>query len=165
MKQGQVHFKAINLGLDELCHPAGRGVLCELLHQAVHETLKSPKQCLKTHLFPGEGIDDLLKVSKGSFEGLMPFVQLGLSSGDVALLPTRACKFERMVRDLRDFESLVKVMGSHFNPTRNILVKRKLFSSRRKEIDEFNKDYIATLRKQAQKCKFGSTLEERLRDQ
>ncbi|UYV60624.1 K02A2.6-like [Cordylochernes scorpioides] len=65
----------------------------------------------------------------------------------------------------KDFESLVKIMGSHFNPTRNIIVERKLFSSRRQGINESIKDYIATLRKQAQKCEFGSTLEERLRDQ
>nr|XP_054759433.1 uncharacterized protein LOC129265467 [Lytechinus pictus] len=63
-----------------------------------------------------------------------------------------------------EFKELVKLMTDHRDPKPSVIVQRFKFNSRSRRPDESLSTYIAELRRLANECKFGTILEEMLRD-
>ncbi|UYV61178.1 K02A2.6-like [Cordylochernes scorpioides] len=59
---------------------------------------------------------------------------------------------------------LVSKLKNHFNPTPSAIVERSKFSNRARRPGEKISIYIAELKKMAEYCKFGSTIDEAIRD-
>ncbi|UYV78194.1 K02A2.6-like [Cordylochernes scorpioides] len=59
---------------------------------------------------------------------------------------------------------LVSKLKNHFNPTPSAIVERSKFSNRARRPGEKISTYIAELKKMAEYCKFGSTIDEAIRD-
>ncbi|UYV76203.1 K02A2.6-like [Cordylochernes scorpioides] len=59
---------------------------------------------------------------------------------------------------------LVRKLKNHFNPTPSAIVERSKFSNRARRPGEKISIYIAELKKMAEYCKFGSTIDEAIRD-
>ncbi|UYV66064.1 K02A2.6-like [Cordylochernes scorpioides] len=59
---------------------------------------------------------------------------------------------------------LVSKLKNHFNPTSSAIVERSKFSNRARRPGEKISIYIAELKKMAEYCKFGSTIDEAIRD-
>ncbi|UYV63124.1 K02A2.6-like [Cordylochernes scorpioides] len=59
---------------------------------------------------------------------------------------------------------LVSKLKKHFNPTPSAIVERSKFSNRARRPGEKISIYIAELKKMAEYCKFGSTIDEAIRD-
>ena len=64
----------------------------------------------------------------------------------------------------RTFAQLVELVEHHRNPKPSVIVRRYNFNSRMKQPGESIADYTAELRKIAEDCAFGETLEDMLRD-
>ena len=62
------------------------------------------------------------------------------------------------------FEGLVKILREHFNPTASVTVQRFKFHTRSRQPGESVGDFISELRKLAEDCNFGPTLDDMLRD-
>uniref|UniRef100_A0A803JUZ6 Gypsy retrotransposon integrase-like protein 1 n=1 Tax=Xenopus tropicalis TaxID=8364 RepID=A0A803JUZ6_XENTR len=62
------------------------------------------------------------------------------------------------------FEEIIKQLKNHFAPTISETVKRFHFNRRSQQLDESIAAYIAELRRLAESCNFGSSLESLLRD-
>ena len=64
----------------------------------------------------------------------------------------------------RSFSELVELVERHRNPKPSVIVRRYNFNTRMKQPGESVADYTAELRKIAEHCSFGNTLEDMLRD-
>ena len=64
-----------------------------------------------------------------------------------------------------DFDVVLKKFDEYFQPRKNVLRLRKLFSKRVQEVGESVENYSRALYVMAADCEFGSTKEERIRDQ
>ena len=64
-----------------------------------------------------------------------------------------------------EFEALVKLMQGHLEPKPSEIAERYKFRHKKQETQESIAEYVANLKKLAKGCKFGTTLEENLRDQ
>ena len=62
------------------------------------------------------------------------------------------------------FKELVAKMKDHREPKPSVIVQRYQFNSRQRAPSETVAEYIAALRKLAEHCNFGETLDEMLRD-
>ena len=72
------------------------------------------------------------------------------------VLPTPLTEFS--------FKELVAKMKAHREPKPSVIVQRYQFNSRQREKSETVAEYVAALRKLAEHCNFGETLDEMLRD-
>ena len=64
----------------------------------------------------------------------------------------------------KTYDELVRLMKEHFNPKPSEIVQRFKFDSRIRQPGESISAYVAELRRLAQDCDYGSTLERMLRD-
>ncbi|XP_043985912.1 uncharacterized protein LOC122838928 [Gambusia affinis] len=64
----------------------------------------------------------------------------------------------------KTYSQLVTRMKEHFNPKPSEIVQRYKFDSRSRQPAESVSAYVAELRRLAQDCNFGATLDRRLRD-
>lgn len=64
----------------------------------------------------------------------------------------------------KTYQQLVQLLKNHFDPKPSEIVQRFKFDSRNRKPDEAVMDYVAELRRLAQDCNYGDTLQERLRD-
>ena len=64
----------------------------------------------------------------------------------------------------KTFEEIVAVLTKHFNPTPSEVMQRFRFNSRIHKSGESVSTYIAELRRLAEHCQFGDTLEKMIRD-
>ena len=64
----------------------------------------------------------------------------------------------------KSFKDLVKLVKDHQQPTPSFIVQRFHFFTRMQQPGESINDYLAQLRKLAQHCRFGDTLNDMLRD-
>ena len=62
------------------------------------------------------------------------------------------------------FKDLVAKMKAHREPKPSVVVQRYQFNSRQRATSETVAEYVAALRKLAEHCNFGDTLDEMLRD-
>ncbi|KAJ1200309.1 hypothetical protein NDU88_004133 [Pleurodeles waltl] len=69
------------------------------------------------------------------------------------------------VTDLNEFELCLKKLDLHYLPKISTILERYHFGMREQGQNESIEEYITALRKLAATCKFGVTLEERIRDQ
>ncbi|XP_039543047.1 uncharacterized protein K02A2.6-like [Pimephales promelas] len=64
----------------------------------------------------------------------------------------------------KTFQQLVTLLKNHFNPQPSEIVQRFRFDSRMKKPTETVTEYVAELRRLAQDCNYGATLDQMLRD-
>ncbi|XP_030580469.1 uncharacterized protein K02A2.6-like [Archocentrus centrarchus] len=64
----------------------------------------------------------------------------------------------------KTFQELVTLMKNHFEPKPSEIVQRYKFDSRNRKPSETVMEYVAELRRLAQDCNYGNTLQQRLRD-
>ncbi|XP_038139940.1 uncharacterized protein K02A2.6-like [Cyprinodon tularosa] len=64
----------------------------------------------------------------------------------------------------KTYNQIVTIMKDHFNPKPSEIVQRYKFDSRARQPSETVSVYVAELRRLAQDCNFGTTLEQMLRD-
>ncbi|XP_060786568.1 LOW QUALITY PROTEIN: uncharacterized protein K02A2.6-like [Neoarius graeffei] len=64
----------------------------------------------------------------------------------------------------KTYDQIVTMMKAHFNPKPSEIVQRYKFDSRSRQPGETVSAYVAELRRLAQDCNFGTTLEQMLRD-
>ena len=64
----------------------------------------------------------------------------------------------------RTFGEIVQLVQKHLTPAPSVIMQRFMFNGRVQEVDETIADFVAALRKLAQLCEFGDTLEQMLRD-
>ncbi|XP_041823137.1 uncharacterized protein K02A2.6-like [Melanotaenia boesemani] len=64
----------------------------------------------------------------------------------------------------KTYSQIVAIMKDHFNPKPSEIVQRYKFDSRSRQPNETVSAYVAELRRLAQDCNFGATLEQMLRD-
>uniref|UniRef100_A0A1A8BW73 Zgc:165409 n=1 Tax=Nothobranchius kadleci TaxID=1051664 RepID=A0A1A8BW73_NOTKA len=64
----------------------------------------------------------------------------------------------------KTFQELVLLMKNHFDPKPSEIVQRYKFDSRSRKPDETVMEYVAELRRLAQDCNYGNTLQQMLRD-
>uniref|UniRef100_A0A3B3H285 CCHC-type domain-containing protein n=1 Tax=Oryzias latipes TaxID=8090 RepID=A0A3B3H285_ORYLA len=64
----------------------------------------------------------------------------------------------------KSFNELVLLMKNHYDPKPSEIVQRYKFDSRNRKPNETVMDYVAELRRLAQDCNYGNTLQQRLRD-
>lgn len=64
----------------------------------------------------------------------------------------------------RTYQQLVTMLRNHFNPQPSEIVQRFKFDSRTKKSTETVTEYVAELRRLAQDCNYGATLDQMLRD-
>lgn len=64
----------------------------------------------------------------------------------------------------KTFEELVQVLGIHFNPAPSEIVERFRFNSRIRKGNESIATFVSQLRKLAEHCNYGATLDTMLRD-
>lgn len=64
----------------------------------------------------------------------------------------------------KTYEQVVLILKNHFNPQPSEIVQRYKFDSRTRKLEESVTEYVAELRRLAQNCNYGATLEEMLRD-
>ncbi|CAN8032958.1 unnamed protein product, partial [Ixodes persulcatus] len=62
------------------------------------------------------------------------------------------------------YEDIVSKLTAHLNPRPSVIVQRFQFGKRDQRPGESIADYIAELRRLAEHCDFGSTLDDMLRD-
>ncbi|KAJ1186206.1 hypothetical protein NDU88_002989 [Pleurodeles waltl] len=67
--------------------------------------------------------------------------------------------------DLNEFELCLKKLDLHYLPKVSTILERYHFGMREQRQGESIEEYVTALRKLASTCKFGSTIEERIRDQ
>ena len=65
----------------------------------------------------------------------------------------------------KTFEELVQMLRQHFVPQTSVIFKRHLFQRRVQQKDESVTSYLTELKRLSEDCEFGTTLNERLRDQ
>ena len=65
----------------------------------------------------------------------------------------------------KSFDEIVELLTEHYTPAKSAIMYRFHFHRRHKENSENIGAYVASLRHIARDCKFGETLNERLRDQ
>ena len=63
------------------------------------------------------------------------------------------------------FDEILDVLDKYFEPQRSVTMSRFDFGSRKQKENESRSDYVKELKRLAIPCKFGSTFDERLRDQ
>ncbi|XP_026006850.1 synaptotagmin-14 isoform X3 [Astatotilapia calliptera] len=64
----------------------------------------------------------------------------------------------------KTFQELVLLMKNHFDPKPSEIVQRYKFDSRSRKPNETVMEYVAELRRLAQDCNYGNTLQQMLRD-
>ena len=64
----------------------------------------------------------------------------------------------------RSFPEIVQLVQEHLTPTPSAIMQRFMFNGRVQKEEESIADFVAALRKLAQLCEFGDTLEQMLRD-
>lgn len=64
----------------------------------------------------------------------------------------------------KTYTQLVELLKNHFDPKPSEIVQRYKFDSRNREPNESVMEYVAELRRLAQDCNYGNTLQQRLRD-
>ncbi|XP_061570028.1 uncharacterized protein K02A2.6-like [Cololabis saira] len=64
----------------------------------------------------------------------------------------------------KSFQELVLLMKNHYDPKPSEIVQRYKFDSRNRKPSESVMEYVAELRRLAQDCNYGNTLQQRLRD-
>ena len=64
----------------------------------------------------------------------------------------------------KTYQQLVLLLKNHFDPKPSEVVQRFKFEQRNRKADEAVMDYVAELRRLAQDCNYGDTLQGRLRD-
>jgi transposase InsO family protein len=64
----------------------------------------------------------------------------------------------------KTFEQIIGILKNHYAPTPSVSVQRYKFYSRNKRKDESVAEFVSELRKLAENCQFGETLEDMLRD-
>lgn len=62
------------------------------------------------------------------------------------------------------FEELVEKVKTHFNPKPSAIIKRFEFNTRKQRPGETVAEYVAALRKIAEYCEYGDSLNDMLRD-
>lgn len=65
----------------------------------------------------------------------------------------------------KTYQQVVLVLKNHFHPQPSEIVQRYKFDSRTRKPEESVTEYVAELRRLAQSCNYGATLEQMLRDQ
>ncbi|KAJ1208139.1 hypothetical protein NDU88_003528 [Pleurodeles waltl] len=68
-------------------------------------------------------------------------------------------------RNLNEYEVCIKKMDKHYVPRVSTIMERYYFGKREQGKDESVEEYITNLRKLAASCKFGTLVDERIRDQ
>ncbi|KAJ1145487.1 hypothetical protein NDU88_011773 [Pleurodeles waltl] len=68
-------------------------------------------------------------------------------------------------RNLNEYEVCIKKMDKHYVPRVSTIMERYYFGKREQGKDESVEEYITSLRKLAASCKFGTLVDERIRDQ
>lgn len=64
----------------------------------------------------------------------------------------------------KTYQQLVLLLKNHFDPKPSEIVQRYKFDSRSRKQNESVLDYVAELRRLAQDCNYGDTLQQKLRD-
>ena len=64
----------------------------------------------------------------------------------------------------KTYDELVKKLTEHYSPTPSEVMQRFRFNSRSRRTEESVADYLAALRRLAEHCNYGDTLEKMLRD-
>ncbi|KAK7901534.1 hypothetical protein WMY93_018303 [Mugilogobius chulae] len=64
----------------------------------------------------------------------------------------------------KTYQQLVLLLKNHFDPKPSEIVQRYKFDSRSRKPNESVMDYVAELRRLAQDCNYGDTLQQKLRD-
>lgn len=64
----------------------------------------------------------------------------------------------------KSFEEIVSIVQEHRNPRPSVIVQRFNFHTRGQKEEESIADYVADLRRLADHCKFGDSLDKMLRD-
>uniref|UniRef100_A0A1A7YSF0 Gypsy retrotransposon integrase-like protein 1 n=2 Tax=Iconisemion striatum TaxID=60296 RepID=A0A1A7YSF0_9TELE len=64
----------------------------------------------------------------------------------------------------KTYDELVTLLKNHFDPKPSEIVQRYKFDSRSRKPEESVMEYVAELRRLAQDCNYGNTLEQKLRD-
>ena len=62
------------------------------------------------------------------------------------------------------FDEIVEKVKTHFHPKPSPIIKRFEFNMRKQKIKEAVSEYVASLRRIAEHCEYGATLDEMLRD-
>ena len=89
------------------------------------------------------------------------------------LLTVVGAKTYALIKDLvapnkpatKTFEELVKILEDHLNPKPLVISERFKFHQRNQKEGDSIAQFLAALRRLAEHCEFGTTLEESLRDQ
>ncbi|KAJ1215286.1 hypothetical protein NDU88_002895 [Pleurodeles waltl] len=68
-------------------------------------------------------------------------------------------------RNLNEYEVCIYKMDKHYVPRVSTIMERYYFGKREQGKDELVEEYITSLRKLAASCKFGTLVDERIRDQ
>ena len=63
-----------------------------------------------------------------------------------------------------EFDEIVEKVKLHYNPKPSPIIKRYEFNTRKQKSDETVSEYVAALRRIAEHCEFGATLNDMLRD-
>ncbi len=64
----------------------------------------------------------------------------------------------------KTFDELISIAKDHFNPLPSVIVQRYKFNTRIQQPGETTAEFVAELRRLAQHCEYGATLEDMLRD-
>ena len=72
--------------------------------------------------------------------------------------------FDLPESDARTYDVVIGKLNDYFLPRSNIIAERQLFETRNQREHESNELYIRTIMTQAEKCDFGATKSERVRD-
>lgn len=62
------------------------------------------------------------------------------------------------------FNDIVEKLKLHFNPKPSPIIKRHEFNKRKQQLNESVSEYVAALRRIAEHCEFGGTLNDMIRD-
>lgn len=66
--------------------------------------------------------------------------------------------------DAKSYEEIIDALKSHLEPQSSVIVQRYKFDKLSKGTDQLVSDFINEIRHLSEKCKFGVSLDERLRD-